>query len=173
MAHVAGAYSKGDWLVHCYHGLGRVKGVESKKINGEKAKYYRVEADDSIFWVPVEANGEDSRVRPVTSRRKLKQALRVLKTTPEKMSDAYQKRQQRIKSVKKDGSIDAICGIIRDLTARRREKSLNENEKRALTFFKTLLLREWSISADVSQEDARKELGKILRSSGILAEETK
>lgn len=171
MTNDAGSYSKGDWLVHCYHGLGRVKGVESKKINGEKAKYYRVEADDSIFWVPVEA-GEDSRVRPITSRRRLKRALKELTTTPKKMSDAYQKRQQRIKAVKKDGSIDAICGIIRDLTARRRDKNLNENEKRALSFFKTLLLREWSISADVTQEDARKELGKILRSTGALAEES-
>jgi RNA polymerase-interacting CarD/CdnL/TRCF family regulator len=163
-------YSKGDWLVHCYHGLGKIKGIESKRINGEETEYYRVEAEDAVFWVPVEES-EDSRVRPVTPRRKLMKALKVLKTPPKKMADAYQKRQQRIRAAKNDGSIDAICIIIRDLTARRREKGLNENEKRALGFFKGLLLNEWSVSADVPHEDARKELRKLLMTSDALSEE--
>lgn len=171
MADGAAGYAKGDWLVHCYHGLGRVREIESKRINGEEAEYYRVEADDAVFWVPVEGS-EDSHVRPVTPRHKLMKALKVLQAPPRKMADAYQKRQQRIRAAKNDGSIDAICSIIRDLTARRMEKGLNENEKRALGFFKGLLLHEWSVSAEVPPEDAHNELRKLLRTNEALSTET-
>jgi RNA polymerase-interacting CarD/CdnL/TRCF family regulator len=170
MADGAVGYSKGDWLVHCYHGLGRVREIESKRINGEEAEYYRVEAADAVFWVPVEES-KDSHVRPVTPRRKLMKALKLLKTPPKKMADAYQKRQQRIRAAKNDGSIDAICSIIRDLTGRRMEKGLNENEKRALGFFKGLLLNEWSVSAEVPPEDAQRELRELLKANEALSKE--
>ena len=55
-----------------------------------------------------------------------------------------------------------ICELVRDLSAMQDSKSLGENGRRSLTFFKNLLLQEWSISADTTIEDAKLQLREFL-----------
>jgi RNA polymerase-interacting CarD/CdnL/TRCF family regulator len=36
-------YSKGDWIVHAYYGVGQVKGIEKKELEGEKKLFFKVD----------------------------------------------------------------------------------------------------------------------------------
>jgi RNA polymerase-interacting CarD/CdnL/TRCF family regulator len=89
------SFSRGDWIVHLTHGIGRVRRIEKKTIGGKKAKYFRVESKDSVFWVPVE-QAEQCRIRPVASPYQLRKALKVLKKPPQEETLDYKQRQELI-----------------------------------------------------------------------------
>lgn len=154
-------YTVGDWIVHHLYGVGQIKKQEKKRLSQEKTLCYRVKTNDSTFWVPVE-NADNQRIRPITSNSALRKALRQLRRAPNVMPANHKKRESRIKQVKVKGTLTSICSLVRDLSARERQKSLNTTERRALDFFKGLLLSEWSICAEISLEDARQELQKYL-----------
>jgi RNA polymerase-interacting CarD/CdnL/TRCF family regulator len=155
-------FSSGDWLVHLTHGIGQVRRIEKKTFGGKKAKYFRVENKNSVFWVPVE-HTKQNRIRPVASPYQLRKALKVLKKPPREETFNYKQRQELIKKTRSNGSLPMICELVRDLSAMQAEKSLGENDRRSLTFFKNLLLKEWSICADTTIEDVKLQLKKLLR----------
>jgi CarD family transcriptional regulator len=157
-------YAEGDWIVHLHHGVGQVQAIETKCVAGENADYYKVEAKDRTFWLPVERD-EAKHIRPVATPSQLYSALKILKKPPEELESDYRSRQRQLKEVKSEGSLNSVCRIVRDLSARRFAKSLNSTEEKIFDFFKTILLREWSLSAEVSVEDARKGLRRLLKES--------
>jgi CarD family transcriptional regulator len=157
-------YSVGDWIVHHIYGVGQVKRVEKKRVNQTKALYYKVQANDSIFWIPVKKADLDH-IRPLSSTSSLKKALRLLKKPPREMDSNYKKRENRINRIRAEGKLSSICQIVRDLSAKEREKPLSTTEKRALEAFKDLLLREWSVCVGITIQDAQRELQKALQES--------
>lgn len=138
-------YTEGDWIVHQWYGVGRIRGIEKKNIAGQEKDYFHIVTQESEFWVPVDPD-QDTRVRRLVSPKELKTALETLQETPVELPKDYRQRQQVIREARSDGSLDAICKIIRDLSARRKRKSLNEKEKGELSFLRGLLLKEWSKS---------------------------
>jgi CarD family transcriptional regulator len=157
-------YSVGDWIVHHMYGVGQVKKIEKKRLDQTKTEYYKVQANNSIFWVPVK-NPNSDRIRPLTSTSSLKKALRFLKKTPHEMESNHNKRESRINKIRAEGKLSSICKIIRDLSAKEREKSLSTTEKQALDTFIDLLLREWSVCAGISIQDAQHKLQEYLKES--------
>ncbi len=154
-------FSKGDWIVHLHHGVGQVRGVVRRRIGGEKTPYYRVRTRDSVLFVPVnEIDGE--RLRPLASQREFKRAQKILKQPAEEMSDDHTERKRLIREVKADGSLESIARLVRNLTARRIAKKLNNTEERALRQLKRRLVREWSVCRELSVEEARGELNMLL-----------
>ena len=158
------SYSVGDWIVHHIYGVGQVKRVEKKRVNQTKALYYKVQANDSTFWIPVKKADSDH-IRPLSSTSGLKKALRLLKKAPREMDSNYKKRETRINRIRADGKLSSICQMVRDLSAKEREKPLSTTEKRALEAFKDLLLREWSVCVGITIQDAQRELQQALQES--------
>jgi RNA polymerase-interacting CarD/CdnL/TRCF family regulator len=150
-------YSKGDWIVHQYHGVGQIKGIVKKKLNGKETRYYRVETHDSIFFVPVK-KADNQRIRPLSSRSEFKRALKILERPPEEMSSNHNTRRSRIREAKSEGSVEYFFEIIRDLTARERDSKLNTTESRALRRFKKRVLYEWAACMGIDVEGAREQL---------------
>ncbi|HZD56903.1 MAG TPA: CarD family transcriptional regulator [Anaerolineales bacterium] len=155
-------YSKGDWIVHQYHGVGQIKGIVKKKLNGKETRYYRVKTHDSTFFVPVK-KADNQRIRPLTSRAKFKKALKILERPPEAMSSDHNTRRSRIRQAKSEGTVEYFLEIIRDLTARERDSKLNTTETRALRRFKNRVLYEWAACMDIDVEEAREQLEARLR----------
>lgn len=155
-------FSQGEWIVHRYHGVGQIKGVEEKELNGKERKYYRVRTDNSVFWVPV-SKADSDRIRPLTPKTRFKKALQVLKRPPREMSSNHNERKSLIWEAKKDGSVEPMLRIVRDLTARQTESKLNTTEKRALDRFKDRLLSEWAACMGIEIDEARQKLEKRLQ----------
>jgi RNA polymerase-interacting CarD/CdnL/TRCF family regulator len=155
-------YSKGDWIVHLYHGVGQIKDIESKCLDGKTVKYYKVIAKDSVFWVPV-GMVDNERVRPLSSPKEILEAFRILREEPEEMDGDYNVRKDHIKAVMAEGDLSTIACIIRDLSARQSHLRLNESEERALNHFLDRLLTEWSACEGINIEDARQKLTTMLQ----------
>jgi RNA polymerase-interacting CarD/CdnL/TRCF family regulator len=155
-------FEKGDWVVHRIHGVGQVKGIVKKRIGGHQAPYYRVQTDNSILFIPVDARRDD-RLRRAATRRQLAAALRALEKPAREMAEDHSERRQRIRNVKTDGSLASMVRLVRDLTWRRDHQRLNNTEERALRRFRDLVVEEWSVARGITPEEAAQELGERLR----------
>ena len=135
-------FSIGDWVVHLKYGIGRIRTIERKRIGGTKDKYYKVNTEESVYWIPCETI--DFRyIRPIASSVEFKNAIKTLHTPPEEIGNSVQERQLRIKEARADGSLKSICTLVRDLWQRRNLNTLNPNEKEIMSFFKRILVKEW------------------------------
>jgi RNA polymerase-interacting CarD/CdnL/TRCF family regulator len=155
-------YSKDDWIVHLVYGIGQIKAVEKKSIAGETRQYYRVKAEESEYWVPVDdANNET--VRPLASPKRIKRALRILKKAPEKMATNYKIRRKRIRDTTLDGALRSDIELMRDLFARQSARGLNPTEEESFRTLKNRFLKEWSLSLDIDIEEARQKFNQLLQ----------
>jgi len=157
MAEETVKFAKGAWIVHLYHGVGQVISIESKSLDGNKVKYYKVQTQDSIYWVPV-GKVDDERIRPLSTPKEIDKALRILRRKPRQMSADHMQRKNQINDVRSIGALDEVAKIIRDLSARQAAEKLNDSEERALNHFTDRLISEWSVSKDISTDEARQEL---------------
>ena len=154
-------YAKGDWLVHPSYGIGQVKKVEKKNVEGRKIEFYRVEGENVTYWLPV-GELQASRVRRLASKKEFRKAIKLLKRKPKEMDPDHTKRRSRIKDVMATGSLRAVVRVIRDLSARDSEKRLSDTERRSLEQFIDTLVEEWAIAEEIDQHEARTELQTML-----------
>ena len=156
-----GELAKGDWVVHLAHGIGQVTAIESKMVDDEETDFYRIETEDSTLWLPVGAT-LDERIRPVASQSKWKSILRLLRKPAKQMETAHQKRKKRIRDATLDGSLQSTAKLIRDLWGRKSERTLNETESRALKRLTERFIKEWALSMDITEEEARQKFHQIV-----------
>ena len=154
-------FVKGNWIVHIYYGVGQVKRLEKKCLDGKKTIYYRVEGKDGTFWLPVNKS-DTERVRPIASQKQLDSALQAIKEQPRTFTEDYKQRQILLNESKLEGSLLEIASLIRDLSYWEVEKHLNLSEKETLEHLKNRMSMEWSIVLDIKQQEARTELNELL-----------
>ncbi|HZD56646.1 MAG TPA: CarD family transcriptional regulator [Anaerolineales bacterium] len=155
-------YAKGDWVVHLYHGVGQIIGLEKKCLEGKTVSYFKVKTKDSTYWVPVD-HVDNIRLRPLATKKEIREAIRILEKEPHEMSEDHTERKSVINEVKEDGTFFSLARIVRDLAARQARTRLNDSEERALHQFTDRLVAEWSASFGIKYEDARQKLFHILQ----------
>jgi RNA polymerase-interacting CarD/CdnL/TRCF family regulator len=155
---------KGDWIVHTYYGVGQIMGMETKQIDDTKTRYYRVEAKNSVFYVPVK-NIDNERIRPVASPYMMKKVVKILQEAPEEMSPDHNIRKRQISELLIDCSLATTAQLIRDLTARKIEYGLNDHEEKTLENLTERLVLEWSIAQQINLEEANQLFQETLQKS--------
>ena len=110
---VEAIYSVGDWIVHNFYGVGQIKKIEERPIHGEKVRTFRVRTKDSVYWVPVKKS-DNPRIRRVVNKRKLRRAIRTLKSKPQKMNKNYKTRNAWIRKVFLSGSFQKMAKLLLD-----------------------------------------------------------
>jgi len=156
--------SKGDWIVHSNYGLGQVKGEDTKVLEGEKNDYYVIQTETATYWLPKNRINANS-IRDIAPVKRFHQALKVIKEKPRQMHKDFRKRQSHIVEVIASNAIVELAGLMRDLYWRRKQKKLNQNEKRALDLMKQRFVREWAIAAEMKEEDTLSLLEETLAKS--------
>lgn len=156
-------YKLGDWIAHSYYGIGQIEHVETKRISGEDAVYYRIKAKDSVFWVPTEQS-DDETVRPLSSLEEIQQALGVLTEPPNSLPSRHQLRNKKVLKAIRSNSPKSIAGAIRDLRAYKKQKKsmLSVTERKTLKRLKRRLAVEWALVAGIRPEKALSKLDKLL-----------
>lgn len=155
------SFSKGEWIVHHYYGVGQVKGIEKKVLDGREVSYYKVKTRNSQYWIPVESD-DNSRLRPLSSPAEIKKISRILRRKPDEMDPDHMQRKRLIREVLDEGSLLDMARIIRDLSARQQDKKLNPTEEDALKRFKDRLVREWAVCMETDFEEANGEFQDCL-----------
>lgn len=155
-------FSEEDWIVHINYGLGQILCRETKCISGEEIEYFRIQASDSTFWVPVDQINSDL-IRPICSEDEIQRAIAILEKPPEAMSSNLALRQSRIKNVRQENTPQEIARLVRDLQAYQREKKgLNQTESSAFRTLKQRLVEEWALVMDARDEEITTRLSTLL-----------
>ena len=157
-------YERGDWIVHANYGVGQVRELEKKELDGEKQAYYRVKTFNGEYWLSVTRTDVEY-IRPITSEYKIKRALTMIRQTPETLPENHTERSKVIKEAIKDPSLYTKACMIRDLYGKEQESKLNFTEEDALLKMKKQFLNEWSVVKDMDREILEEKLDQALSTS--------
>lgn len=156
-------FSTGDWIVHTHHGIGQVITREGKIFEGEEKEYLRIKTADSEYWLLVD-NMDVDYIRPLASLSQINKALTLIKTQPDVLAKDYKIRRKEIGVALNDVALEAKVCLIRDLTERKRVKSLNITEGEVLEQLKTEFLMEWSLVSGEEKSELVEKLASALKS---------
>ena len=159
-----GTYSTGDWIVHAHHGVGQVKGIEKKVLDGEKKLFFKVKTFDGVYWLSV-VRTDVEYIRPITSEHQIKRALTMIRKPPEDLPKDHTKRNKVVIEALKDPSLYTKARMIRDLNGKQQESRLNFTEEDAFLKMKKQLLNEWSVVENLDREILEEKLEKALETS--------
>jgi RNA polymerase-interacting CarD/CdnL/TRCF family regulator len=159
-----GTYSTGDWIVHAHYGVGQVKGIEKKVLEGEKKLFFKVKTFDGVYWLSVVKTNVEY-IRPITSEHQIKRALTIIRRPPKQLSENHSQRNKAISDALNDPSIYAKARMIRDLNGKQQESRLNFTEEDAFLKMKKQLLNEWSVVQDIDRKVLEEKLDKALETS--------
>lgn len=154
-------YQKGDWIVHAYYGVGQIKGVDKRAIDGVKKKYYRVETKNMTYWLPVE-NSDVEHIRPVASKNLFTRSLKIIRKKPHSMAQDYRVREREISEAFAACSLKSLAKLIRDLYGRRARGKMSMREEDILEQAKTHFINEYAVAVDTDLENAQNILENAL-----------
>ena len=157
-------YSKGDWIVHAHYGVGQVRGIEKKELDGEKKVFFRVKTFDGVYWLSVVRTNVDY-IRPITSEYQIRRALAMIRKPPKKLPENHTKRNKLIIEAVRNPSLYSKARMIRDLNGKQQESKLNFTEEDAFLKMKKQLLNEWSIVKEMDRDVLEEKLEKALETS--------
>ncbi|MGH2593256.1 MAG: CarD family transcriptional regulator [Anaerolineae bacterium] len=155
-------FKAGDRVVHPAHGVGDIVRLEERRLAEDEARlYYVIVADKSTVWVPVDTH-RTAGLRQLTPKRDLGRYRGLLKSDPVSLQKDHNKRRLEIADRLKQGSFQAMCEVVRDLTAHGRRKPLNDADMALLQKIRIDLCREWAAADGISIEEAIKEVESLL-----------
>ena len=151
-------------IVHAAHGVGTIKGMTTKMIDGHKKLFYTVKTDKLTYWIP--ANDPNTeRIRKLRAPSTFRSVMTLIRKKPKKLANNFRSRLKYINEELAKCSLKSNAKLIRDLHARNMEKSLHINESRILDKLKTQFIKEWSVSAGIDTAEAHKRLEDALSTS--------
>jgi len=154
-------FHEGDPVMHWTYGFGKVIRLEERALSGQNALYYAVQIGDLTVWVPADDMLE-TRLRPPTSKAGFKELRAILSEPGEPLPDDRQDRKTWLLELLKDGRAESLCRVIRDLSAYRQVRSLNENDQALMRRAQNALLGEWGFALSVTPAQAELELHRLL-----------
>jgi len=151
----------GDWVVHCTHGLGQVLAIEERMNNKMTALYYMVKLSDLTIWVPADEN-QNSRLRRPANAVEFRELLASLSATADQLPDDRRQRNLQLKEMLKDGSVESMCRVLRNLAAYRHHRTWSEYDSALMNRVQKTLIGEWSFIFSINPLDAEVELQRLL-----------
>lgn len=157
-------FSKGDWIVHARYGVGQVKGIEKKELEGEKKFFFKVKTFEGVYWLSATKTDVEY-IRPITSQYQIKRALTIIRRPPKELPENHMDRNKLIHETLKDPSLYPKARLIRDLNGKQHETKLNFTEEDAFLLLKKQLLNEWSVIQDTDRDVLEQKLAQALEIS--------
>lgn len=155
-------FHAGDRVFHPVHGVGQIESIEKRKlVDNVPRLYYRIHAERSTVWVPVDAQ-EAIHLRLLTPKHELERLRAILKSRPALLTNDHGKRHLEIVSRLSDGSLEHMCETVRDLAGRSWKQSLSSADAASLRKARERLYQEWAAAEGVSIPKAKEELEALL-----------
>jgi CarD family transcriptional regulator len=151
----------GSTVIHWAYGMGVIIQLDEKELFGDTRQYYVVQINDLTIWVPATDNGECS-LRLPTPAKDFNKLFKLLASPGEPLPDDRLERKTLLSGRLKDGKLETICRVIRDLTLHRRSKKMNDHDSSTLERAKNFLLNEWSTALSIPLPQAGQQLRELL-----------
>lgn len=158
-------FNIGDWVVHAFHGVGKVEDIVEKNLDGVQKLFYRVSTNEMDYWIPFGGENVDH-IEPVRSKKDFSQALRILSSIPEPLTDHHKARSKFIQDCWQEGSLKARATLLRDLNGRLKTQKLNFNEKEMMEKIIQFLISEWIVvDPELTRRQVKKKILYALKES--------
>jgi len=149
-------------VVYPAFGVGRVVALVTKSFfEAESQEYYEVIGDRSTVWVQVD-EGAARGLRRLTRGYELAHYRAVVGGRPVTLNQDHRQRQLDLKGQLKLGTMQSLCEMVRDLSARSWAKPLTETDSLALRRSREALSEEWAAAEGVPLPEATAELSALL-----------
>jgi RNA polymerase-interacting CarD/CdnL/TRCF family regulator len=151
-----------DRVVYPAFGIGRVVALVPKSFfEAESQMYYEVTGNRSTVWVQVD-EGSARGLRRLTRQDELAHYREVVGSRPVALNQDHRQRQMDLRGQFKLGTMQGLCEMVRDLSARGWVKPLTETDSRSLRLSRESLCEEWAAADGVSLPQATAELTALL-----------
>jgi RNA polymerase-interacting CarD/CdnL/TRCF family regulator len=151
------AFKTGDAVFHPVRGAGVVTGIESRKWDGEKRRYYSIKLlghPGTKVMVPANT-AEEIGLRHAMSQTKLKKMWRVLCGDPRKLPKDHKDRYAVIEEKLHTGDAFEVAEAVRDMAWRRKQEGkLTTRGKRIYEEALMLLAGEVAAVQEIEMEEA-------------------
>lgn len=153
-------FKVGDKAVYPAHGVGIIRAIETKELEGASATFYEIKILDNgmKIWVPVEkayANG----MRQVIDPEDVEKVYDILRdretpTDSQTWNRRYREYMQKIKT----GDPLEVAKVLRDLALMKMEKNLSFGERKMFDQAQSLLVQEIAVARDSTEDAVRTEI---------------
>jgi RNA polymerase-interacting CarD/CdnL/TRCF family regulator len=129
---------------------------------GAEAKlYYEVSGERSTVWVQVDPDS-DHGLRRMTRQDELPHYRGVVGSQPVVLNPDHRQRQSDLRGQMRLGTLQGLCEMVRDLSARGWVKPLSESDSQALRRSRDALIQEWAAADGIPLTQASSELNGML-----------
>jgi RNA polymerase-interacting CarD/CdnL/TRCF family regulator len=155
------SFHVGDKLIHSAYGLGNIVEIEEKMVQDQATTCYVFRTNDLTIWIPINDLQKHS-LRQPTPPAEFEKLAAILSGPGEPLPDDRILRKEYLGAEIRDGRLDSICKVIRDLTHLKRTAKLNDQERATLERAMKSLMTEWVYSMGVTPIEAQREIAKLL-----------
>ena len=164
-------FNVGDRVVMQAHGVGQIAQIAEHNFNGRGPTwYYEVVTARGTIWVAV--NGSNtSGLRQLTDRADLARYRGLLQSQPAPVNADPLQRKSEMAQRLRQGSLQVICEVVRDLNALRWRRPLGEADSALLRRAQDGLAEEWASAAGIPRAEADQEINDLLQAARSLYEQ--
>lgn len=157
-------FKVGDNAVYPAHGVGVIKRIEKKMISGAEKSFYVLQVIENgmTIMVPTD-NTAGVGLRALVSQGEVDEVMGILRDKKVKIDRTTWNRRYREYMEKiKTGSTKEIAEVLRNLYLLKNSKDLSFGEKKMFDTAKNLLVKEISMSNQMTESEVEAELTKAL-----------
>ncbi len=154
-------FQVGENIVHTTHGLGVILQIDQKVINGTATHCYVVKIGEMTLWVPF-SRVDTGVLRSPTPAAMFAGLFEILRSPGQPLSSDRMERRTHLEEQMKDGRLEMICRVVRDLTMLKRTGKMNDHDKIILERSERFLLNEWEVALSMPPFQAEKMLRELL-----------
>jgi CarD family transcriptional regulator len=156
-------FQVGDLAVYPAHGVGVIEKIESQEISGCRQDFYvmRILDNNMIIMIPT-TNVEHVGLRDIIAKAELPKLFSILKKRDVILdSQTWNRRYRDYMEKIKTGSVFEVAEVYRDLLILRYDKELSFGERKMLDTARTLLVKEISLSKEITESQVESDLDLI------------
>ena len=155
----------GDMVVYPAQGVAKVEGLEEKVIMDATMRFFVLRVLDSDKKIMVPENKVDSvDIRKVIEEDEVDEVFDILRERNVSFDHGTWNRRYREYMEKiKTGSVFEVAKVLRDLYLLKGDKDLSFGERKMLDTARSLLVKEISISKQMSEEEVETEFRTIFK----------
>jgi RNA polymerase-interacting CarD/CdnL/TRCF family regulator len=158
-------FEVGDKVVHPQYGVGQIVKLEDREFErGDSRRYYEIHIPGgSTVWVPVDLS--NSGLRRLANKRELDHCRAILKGPASPLMEDGRVRQSALVAHLKQGTLEAQCEVVRDLSAFVAHKPAYGTITAFLETMLRVLCQEWAIVEETTVSEAMSEISSLLEQS--------
>jgi len=159
-------FSKGEYVVYPTHGVGKVTGIETREIAGEKLKLFVIlfDKEKMTLRVPV-TKADHSGLRGLSSRKIMDSAMKTLRGRSRVKRTMWSRRAQEYEAKINSGDPISIAEVVRDLHRKEDQPDQSYSERQIYQAALDRLARELAAIENINEEDATQKLEDVMQAA--------